>query len=90
MTDESKKVVLAYQGCLTSENGKIMFADLKRVFKFDMSVVPIGDDAHIDVNRLIRNEGQRSVLIHMITQMSKDLISPESKPQTEPAQNFIE
>lgn len=90
MNDEAKKLVLAYQGCFSSDNGKLVIADLRRVFKFDMSVVPIGEDAHIDVNRLIRNEGQRSVLIHILTQITKDLVSPEAKTQTEPAQNFIE
>ena len=87
MTDESRNIIVAYQNCFSNDNGKVVLADLRRVFKFDLSVVPIGEDAHIDVNRLIRNEGQRSVLIHILTQMSKD--TTEAKTVTEPERNYI-
>jgi hypothetical protein len=91
-TEEDIQLVNAYQNCFVTDSGKMVLADLKRVFKFDLSVIPIGDDSHIDVNRLLRNEGQRSVLIHILTQMAKDLNKPEPelKPKEPEERNYIE
>jgi hypothetical protein len=90
-TEEDANLILAYQNCFASDSGKIVLVDLKRVFKFDVSVIPIGGDEHIDVNRLLRNEGQRSVIIHILTQMAKDLVKtePEPEPVKEEDKNYI-
>lgn len=92
MADEDKQIVIAYQNCFVTDSGKMVLADLKKVFKFDLSVIPIGGDDHIDVNKLLRNEGQRSVLIHILTQMAKDLNKPEPEPEVKKPEerNYIE
>jgi hypothetical protein len=89
MSEPEPQIIQDYQNCFTSDSGKKVLDDLRRVFKFDMSVVPIGEDAHIDVNRLIRNEGQRSVLIHILSQMSKKIVTAEPKVETK-VENYIE
>jgi hypothetical protein len=87
MTEEEIQLVNAYRNCFTADAGKIVLSDLRKIFKFDLSVIPIGEDSHIDVNRLIRNEGQRSVLIHILTQMAKDLNKPVPEPVKD--ENYI-
>ena len=90
MTEQDLQIIQDYQNCFTSVSGKKVLEDLRRVFKFDMSVVPIGEDAHIDVNRLIRNEGQRSVLIHILSQMNKKIVTAEPKVEIKAETNYIE
>jgi CMP-2-keto-3-deoxyoctulosonic acid synthetase len=92
MSEEDIQIIQDYQNCFASDSGKKVLANLKQVFYFDRSVVPIGEDAHIDVNRLIRNEGQRSVLIHILTQLNKQIVQavPEHKPETVEEKNYIQ
>ena len=87
--NKDKEMIIAYQNCFATDSGKMVLANLRQVFKFDLSVIPIGDDQHIDVNRLLRNEGQRSVLIHILTQMTKDLNKPEPEPVKQEDRDYI-
>jgi hypothetical protein len=89
--EQEIQTILAYQNCFSTDSGRRVIVNLREVFKFDMSVVPIGEDAHIDVNRLIRNEGQRSVLIHILSQLNKDIPKPANSEEPKVAdRNYIE
>jgi hypothetical protein len=91
LSEEDIRIIRAYKNFSTSDWGKIVLSNLREVFKFDMSVVPIGEDAHIDVNRLIRNEGQRSVIIHILSQLNKDIPKPANSEEPKVAdRNYIE
>jgi hypothetical protein len=87
---EDIQLITDYQNCFTSDSGKKVLENLRTVFNFDQSVIPIGGDEHIDVNRLIRNEGQRSVLIHILTQLKKKTVIEETKPVEVTNPNYIE
>jgi hypothetical protein len=47
-------------------------ADLRRLAGCDISRVPKGHDGHIDPLEMARQEGQRSVVIHIETMLKKD------------------
>ena len=77
MTDEEKSTRLtrAYKRYFGGDDpeGNMILADLKSKAGFDLSIVPLGTDEHIDIYQVMRNEGQRSVIIHILRQVAKDL-----------------
>ena len=54
-------------------HGERVLARLKKLAGYDAAKVPIGNDGHLDVHELVRNEGQRSVVVHIVRQMNIDL-----------------
>jgi hypothetical protein len=72
MTDEERQLIIDYKETFDNDRGKRVLADLRRIFQFDLSVVPRGDDGHIDIYEVMRNEGRRSVIIHILKKTEKD------------------
>ena len=71
-TEESQQLVIDYQNTFDSEMGRRVLADLKKLSKLNSSFVPIDNEGRIDPLQLMRNEGQRSVLVHIYTKLGKD------------------
>ena len=71
-TEESQQLIIDYQQTFGSEMGQRVLADLKRLSKLNSSFVPIDNEGRIDPLQLMRNEGQRSVLVHIYTKLGKD------------------
>ena len=71
-TEESQQLIIDYQNTFDSEMGRRVLADLKRLSKLNSSFVPIDNEGRIDPLQLMRNEGQRSVLVHIYTKLGKD------------------
>lgn len=82
MTEEEKKQQLIndYLETFTSSHGQRVLDDLRRLSGFDFSIIPTGNDGHTDVYDVMRNEGMRAVVIHILRKI--DTKSKEER-QTE-------
>lgn len=82
MTPEEKKeqVVKDYLEVFTSPHGKRVLVDLRRLSHFDFSVIPTGNDGHTDTYDVMRNEGMRAVVIHILRKIEPE---PKEERQTE-------
>lgn len=72
MTDEEKNLIIDYRNTFESPQGERVLKDLRKIFNFDVSVQPLGIDGHIDSYKVVRNEGCRSVIIHILRKIEKD------------------
>lgn len=80
MTDENKRLCQDCRNIFEAADGERVLKHLRKVFQYDKSVIPRGLDGHIDANEVMRNEGQRSVIRHILLKMSTD---PEEEKQKE-------
>ena len=87
MTEELRQLVFAYKDCFGTESGKKVIADLKRVFNFELSIIPKDNNGMTDIYEVLRNEGKRSVILHILKVLNKDLDEKEKVTETE--QQFI-
>lgn len=69
---EAKQLILDYKFVFSSEEGKRVLADLKKLAKLNLSIVPHDQQGRIDPMAVMRNEGQRSVLVHIYRMLEKD------------------
>jgi hypothetical protein len=87
MTDTEKQLAILYKEVFGTVSGQKVIEDLRRVFNFDLSVVPRDDNGRIDELEVMRNEGKRSVILHILKTVAKDLDKQE--PQTETEVRYI-
>lgn len=71
MTKEEKQKLIDYQETFNGPHGRRVLKDLMKHSNFNYSVVPKDNAGRIDVSEVLRREGQRSVIIHIIRQMEK-------------------
>lgn len=73
MTEEEIKEQLKidYLETFTSPHGQRVLEDLRKLSRFDYSVVPTGNDGHVDALDVMRNEGMRAVVIHILRKIEK-------------------
>lgn len=70
--DEVKQLIKDYNFIFSLEEGKRVLADMKRLSKFDYSIIPLDQQGRIDPMAVMRSEGQRSVIVHIYTKLGKD------------------
>lgn len=70
--DEAKQLIKDYKETFSTEGDKRVLADLKRLAKINMSIIPYDLQRRIDPMAVMRNEGQRSVIVHIYTKLNKD------------------
>jgi hypothetical protein len=83
MTDTEKQLAILYKEVFGTVSGQLVIEDLRRVFNFDLSIVPRDNNGRIDELEVMRNEGKRSVILHILKTVAKDLDKPESQTETE-------
>jgi hypothetical protein len=83
MTDTEKQLAILYKEVFNTVSGQLVIEDLRRVFNFDLSIVPRDNNGRIDELEVMRNEGKRSVILHILKTVAKDLDKPESQTETE-------
>ena len=69
---KQNQTTIDYQQCFGTEHGKHTLEHLKKMAKFNVAIVPHGMDGKIDVLEVMRQEGMRSVIIHIENQLKKD------------------
>jgi len=75
---EAKQLIMDYRFTFGSDEGKRVLADIERLAKFNLSIVPLDQQGRIDPMAVMRNEGQRSVLVHIYRKLKQD---PNEKKQ---------
>jgi hypothetical protein len=83
MTDTEKQLAILYKEVFNTVSGQLVIEDLRRVFNFDLSIVPRDNNGRIDELEVMRNEGKRSVILHILKTVAKDLDKPEPQTETE-------
>lgn len=74
------KLVRAYKAVFESDSGKTILDDLKKKCQYDRTSLPADRSQPIDLNRLLREEAEWSIVNYIITMLNKDLI--EERPNT--------
>ena len=69
--DEKKIKIRAYLDVFGSDNGRIVLKHLKILTKFNWAFVP-NTTGNIDPLEVMRQEGMRSVIIHIEMMLKKD------------------
>lgn len=83
MTDEEKREVDAeqlirdYKYTFGSPDGKRVLEDLKRLANYDLVLVPLDNNGRIDSHQVMRNEGNREVVVHILRKIKTDLGKPK-------------
>lgn len=73
MPDTEKQLTLDYKMLFETDRGQRVFNDMKRRARFDVSYVPKDSLGRYDPFEMARQEGRRSFIIHIQTQLSKDI-----------------
>ena len=60
-----------YQNLFNTEEGKLVLEDLR--FRANPSVPSVPEDGIVDPNRVVYNEGKRSVFFHIETQLKPEI-----------------
>ncbi len=71
--EKQRQLIIDYK-FFETKAGQNVLADLKRRSNFNYSVVPKGSDGHIDPLAMARNEGQRSIVVHIERMLEADLM----------------
>jgi hypothetical protein len=83
MTEAEKNLVILYKQVFCTEAGKKVLENLRSVFNFDLSVIPKDNQGRTDIYEVFRNEGKRSVVLHILKKTEKDLNEIKSEPESE-------
>jgi len=76
MTDEERRtqLVMDYKMTFGSLEGKRVLADLSKLCGLNFVLTPVGNDGHTDPYDVMRNEGKRTVAIHINRMVETDLM----------------
>jgi hypothetical protein len=66
------QLVIDYQETFNGEHGKRVLEHLRKISNLNRVVIPTDNNGRIDHLEVMRNEGQRSVVIHIYTMLNKD------------------
>ncbi len=72
MNKDEKQRIRDFIDTFSSESGKRVLAHLKKFTQFDISAIPTDSMGRIDISAVMRNEGKRSVIIHIKTILAKN------------------
>jgi len=67
-----KQLIIDYQETFNAESGKRVLADMKKKANYNFAVVPKDNLGHTDIYEVMRNEGKRSVIVHIESMLQKD------------------
>ena len=70
--EEKQQKINDYLNTFMSEAGKRVLEDLKKGARYNQSYVPKGNDGHIDALEMARQEGKRSVIVHIELMLKKE------------------
>lgn len=79
MTEEEKKeqLIRDYKFTFGSPEGKRVLENLRKLANYDLSIVPTDNNGQVDIYQVMKNEGQRAVVIHILRKISTDLGEPK-------------
>jgi len=84
MTDEDKKreeaveqLTRDYKYTFGSPDSERVVKDLKGLANYDLVLVPLDNNGRIDSHQVMFNEGQRSVIVHILRKIKVDLGKPK-------------
>lgn len=84
MTDEEKKreeaveqLIRDYKFTFGSPDSERVVSDLKKLANYDLVLVPLDNNDRIDSHQVMFNEGQRSVIVHILRKIKVDLGKPK-------------
>ena len=79
ITEEEKKeqLIRDYKNTFGSPEGERVLGDLRRHANIDLSIVPTDNNGQIDIYQVMKNEGQRAVVIHILRRIRTDLDKPK-------------
>jgi hypothetical protein len=69
---EAKQLIIDYKYTFGSEQSKRVLEDLRKLANLNRSVIPRDREGRIDPLEVMRNEGQRSVVVHIYTKIAKN------------------
>lgn len=79
MTDEERQLYIDFKELFGSDRGKRVLANLRKVFNFDVSVIPRDNIGRTDIYEVLRNEGKRTVIIYILHKKNADLDEAKQK-----------
>ncbi len=71
MAKQDQKTI-DYKQCFGSEHGKRTLEHLKKLTKFNIAIIPCDNMGRIDPLEVMRQEGMRSVIIHIENMIKAD------------------
>lgn len=83
MTDEEKRevdteqLIRDYKYTFGSPDSKRVVENLKKLANYDLVLVPTDNNGRIDSHQVMFNEGQRSVIVHILRKIKVDLGKPK-------------
>ncbi len=69
---KQNQTIIDHQQCFGTKHGKRTLEHLKRLTRFNIATVPLDSTGRIDPLEVMRQEGMRSVIIHIETMLKKD------------------
>ena len=69
--EKQEQLIRDYSEIFASIQGQRVLDNLKRLSRSDIVVIPKGNDGHTDVYAVCREEGMRSVIVHIETMLRK-------------------
>ena len=79
MTEEEKKeqLIRDYKYIFSIPEGKRVLENLKRLGNYDLSIVPLDNNGQVDIYQVMKNEGQRAVIVHILRKIRTDFDKPK-------------
>ena len=68
----SDQLTQDYKETFGSVHGRWVLDNLKMLSHFNTAFVPKGNDGHVDAFEMCREEGKRSVIVHIERMLNKD------------------
>jgi hypothetical protein len=72
MDDEARQLVIDYKRTYGTKAGKRVLSHMKAIAKFNIAFVPLDNIGRIDTSEIMRQEGARSVIIHIESMLNTD------------------
>ncbi len=69
--DKKEQLIRDYNEVFTPIQGQRVLANLKMLSRSEIVAIPKGLDGHTDVYAVCREEGMRSVIVHIETMLKK-------------------
>ena len=76
---EQKELAIAFQKALGNQNGKLVLEGLEKFTKSNIVVIPTDSTGMTDPYEMARNDGKRSVMVYINSQLNKTFNQEEQK-----------
>lgn len=71
--EEHNRLILDFQKTFDTDSGKRVLEALRKRARMDVSVIPLDHNGHIDIYQVMRNEGQKAMMIHIDYMLTKSI-----------------